>query len=604
MNYYNIDQWSDENFLIEDGLLKINYANKPSLLEIIKKVRKNGLRGPLLLRFPHLILKQIKSIYYHFNRSIKENNYNANFFAVFPLKVNQFPIFIKHILEYGKEFNYGLEAGSKAELVLAISLSSKSSPITVNGFKDKEMINLCFIASAMGHNISIIIEGLDELRLIIDIAKNTKTKLPFIGIRVRLHSSGDGVWAKSGGINSKFGLSSTELIGSLKLLRKNGLIKQFRMIHFHIGSQMSDIAPIKKALREVGNIYADLRKMGASFLDSINLGGGLAVEYGQNNSCLDRNYTIEEFSNDVVFLLKEISEKKGVKSPHIYTESGRFIAANHAVLVAPVLELFSSDYHYDNLDLKENNPPLVDELFDLYNSINEKNAMEYLHDALDHRESLFTLFDLSYIDLIDRSNMEILVHLIIKKVLILTKNRNTPELKKLQNHLQERYLVNISLFQSMPDFWAIEQKFPILPLSYLNQKPTRSASIWDITCDSDGEIGFNNKNPLYLHDINLDKEDYFLAFFLQGAYQETLGMKHNLFDKPSEVSIIFNEESYQITDLKESNTLMDIIESIGYDSRIIKNNLDKKIKKYNLSKELSNALNDYLNQNTYLRTEV
>ncbi len=606
MKDFGIDIWANNNFIIEDGLIKLNYKSKPSILNIVKEIRKNNSKGPILLIFPHLIKKQIKSLYTNFNEAIKENNYKGSFNAVFPLKVNQFPHAVNAVVNEGKEYNYGLEAGSKAELVLAMLKTTIGSNITVNGFKDKEMITLCFIASQSGHNITITIEGINELQTIIEVAQERSLKIPNIGIRVRLHSSGSGTWAKSGGMDAKFGLTATEIIGAIKLLKDSQLINKLSMIHFHIGSQMEDIAPIKKALREAGNIYAELRKMGASSLENINIGGGLAVEYDQYSHGKSRNYSIEEFSSSVVFLLGEIMDAKNVKHPNIFTESGRFIVASHAVLITPVLELFSHDYHEGLLSFKKINPPLINELIDLNALLNNSNCIEYLHDALDHIESLFTLFDLGYIDLQDRSNGEILSHLIIKKALYLKSAHHTNELEQLQVKLQEKYLINASIFQSLPDYWGLNQNFPVMPLHHLETTAQRGASLWDITCDSDGEIGFNPDKPLYLHDIDLDKEEYFLGFFNVGAYQETLGMNHNLFTHPSEYTIEINEDNYTITNEIESQNILKILSSIGYDEMMI----IKKLKDNLLNSDFSDKkekndtlllLETYVKQNGYLR---
>ena len=290
MDIFGLDIWAENNFKEHHGLLKVNYKSSPALLDITEKVRQDGTRGPILLRFPHLIKKQIENLYFHFDNAIKENYYTGSFNAVFPLKVNQFPSLIEATLTQGKKYNYGLEAGSKAELILAIAKSTLETPITVNGFKDKEMISLGFMAAHSGHNITIIIEGINELETILEITKETRLKTPKIGIRVRLHSGGSGSWAKSGGIDAKFGLTSTEIIEAIKLLKEHHLIEHLEMIHFHIGSQMIDIAPLKKALREVGNIYGELKKMGAKHLKNVNIGGGVAVGYSQHKNDFQRNY--------------------------------------------------------------------------------------------------------------------------------------------------------------------------------------------------------------------------------------------------------------------------------------------------------------------------
>lgn len=610
---YGIDIWSENNFIIQGSTVNVNHKSRPSLLEITQTVRNKGYKGPLLLRFPHLIKKQIHTLYSEFNRAKREFEYEGEFQAVFPLKVNQYPNFVNALMEVSEAYNYGLEAGSKAELIIALTHTPLGAPITVNGFKDKEMISLCFIAAYMGHNITVTIEGVGELETIIDVHQefNADTQTPVapkIGLRIRLHSSGIGIWAKSGGYSSKFGLTSTELLEAYDLLKANNILNNLWMVHFHIGSQMGEIGPLKKALREVGNIYADLKNRGATSLHAINIGGGLAVEYAQHPNHQEINYSLREFANDVVFLMKDIAKRKGVDEPHIFTESGRFIASSHAVLITPVLELFSQEYHERGLRLKEENPPLIQELYDLWGSLNRSNAREYLHDTLDHMESLLTLFDLGYIDLEDRSNTEILVNLIIKKAIVLLNDEDTHELQRIQDRIQERYLVNFSMFQSVPDFWGLGQDFPVMPIDKLDTKPTNPATIWDITCDSDGELPFNREKPLYLHDIDLDDDEYFLAFFLTGAYQEVLGMQHNLFTHPTEVVVRFDEKGhYELDDLIEAQNLMDVLEDMDYDKNLIDKKLKYMIEESNLltpskKRDILGKLYLYLSENSYLKT--
>ncbi len=605
---YGLDIWGDNNFFIDSGKLKINYGNQPSLIEIVEDIEEKGIKGPILIRFPHLIRKQIHSLYSNFNKAIKNFDYKGKFNAVFPLKVNQFPSFVKPLIEVSKKYNYGLEAGSKAELILAMAYNHKNSPITINGFKDKDMIRLAFIAGFMGYKVVITIEGLNELESIIEVSKEYK-KIPiFIGIRIRLHTSGVGIWAKSGGIESKFGLSSTEIISAITKLKENSMLDKLKMIHFHIGSQINDISPLKKALREAGNIYADLIKLGANNLNAINIGGGLAIEYSQWEDLKDKNYSIEEFSNDVVYLLKDISIKKSVPMPDIFTESGRFIASPSTVLITPVIELFSQEYSEKNLQLKEKNPDLVEELVDLYKTINESNYIEYFHDALDHFESLLTLFDLGFIDLIDRSNSEILVNLIIKKSINFAsiKGFKNKDLKAINEKTQEKYLANFSIFQSLPDFWGLGQRFPIMPITKLNISANRSATIWDITCDSDGEIPFSKTKPLYLHDIDLKKENYYLGFFLVGAYQEILGMKHNLFSYINEAIINFDSDgNYKIDFLEQTQKIRDILIDLDYDideiENLLKNKIEKNISSLQEQKDILGELLLLINDMVYLK---
>jgi len=596
LNNYGLDIWGDDNFIIQDGVVKLNISPYPAVVDIVKELRAEGNKCPLLLRFPHITQKQISKLYTTFNDTIKEYDYKASFKALFPLKVNQNPNFLLPLLKNSEELNYGLEAGSKAELILAMAYNNKNAPITVNGFKDKEIITLGFIAKQQGHNITLTIEGINELKTIIEVYNELNLPCPNIGLRVRLHSSGDGIWAKSGGINSKFGLSATEILDAFELVKEYNMLESLTMIHFHIGSSMSNISPLKKALKESGHIYAQLKQLGANNLKAINIGGGLAIEYSQFQS--KKQYSLAEFCSDVVFTLKDIAQKNDVEEPDIYTESGRFIAAPNTILITPVLELFSSDYDENSLRPKEVNPEIIKELYSLYNEIKVKTAREYMHDSLDHLESILTLFDLGYVDLQDRSNAEVLTHLIIKKAIQLLEFKDYTELKNIEQKIQEKYLLNFSIFQSLPDFWGIGQNFPVMPLTKLNTIPTRSSTLWDITCDSDGEIPFNPKEPLYLHDVDLEKEEYFLGFFLVGAYQDILGMKHNLFTSPTEVNIDFEKDKYKLSSLIKSQKTLDIFEDLDYDIEDLQNRLFSKIQDENLK----DILNNYLNDNGYLKT--
>jgi arginine decarboxylase len=605
MQDYGLKIWADDNFIIKDDKLSINHKSSPALFDVITKIREDGVRGPLLLRFPHLIKKQLDSLYKNFQRASDELSYKARFQAVFPLKVNQFPNFLDSLLKVSKDYNYGLEAGSKAELLLAMYKVNENTPILVNGFKDRELIKMAFLSAKLNQDITLTIEGINELISIIEVAKDEAGSMPKIAVRIKLHSSGEGIWAKSGGSNSKFGLTSTELLEAIELMKKHNLIDKFHMIHFHIGSQITSIAPLKKALKEAGHIYSDLINLGAVNLDTINLGGGLAVEYSQKSQSI--NYSLSEYANDVVFMLQNISKNKGVDEPNIIIESGRFVAASHAMLIAPVFELFSQEYSQSALKLKESNPPLIEELVELHADIHRSNAREFLHDSFDHLNSIFTLFDLGYVDLIDRSNAEILVNLIMKRSISLLKNQNLDKLLGMRDQIQEKYLINFSLFQSMADFWGLKQHFPVMPLSKLDEKPTHAANLWDITCDSDGEISFDSNEPLYLHSVDLDEEDYFLGFFLVGAYQEVLGMKHNLFAHPNEATIIIDDDGYDIKNLKDSPSIISILDDLDYDIKNLKIYLNDLIKSSqhiddkNLTKT-KKLLEKLINENGYLKT--
>ncbi|MEA3353335.1 MAG: biosynthetic arginine decarboxylase [Campylobacterota bacterium] len=596
MNNYGIDIWGDDNFIIDNDKVRINYANKPTILELIEQTKDEGNSGPLILRFPHITKKQIETLYSTFNKAIESYKYDSSFYAVFPLKVNQLPNYLLPMLKNSTHLNYGLEAGSKAELLLAMAYNNPDSPITVNGFKDKQMITLGFIAASQGHDITLTIEGLNELKTIIELHKELDLPCPSVGLRVRLHSYGSGTWAKSGGINSKFGLSSLEILEAFEILKKNDLSHILRMIHFHIGSSMESITPLKKALKESGHIYVELKKMGADNLNAVNIGGGLALEYSQYEK--KRQYSLKEFASDVIFTLKEISSKNNVEPPNIFTESGRFISAPSSILITPVLELFSSEYNESNLKLKDINPPIIEEMHALYKDITKEHAKEYMHDSLEHLESILTLFDLGYVDLKDRSNAEVLTHLIIKKAINLKSNDDDKELQRLDDKIQEKYLLNFSIFQSLPDFWGIDQEFPTMPITHLDKKATRSANLWDITCDSDGEIPFKASQPLYLHEIDLNEQDYYIGFFLVGAYQDILGMKHNLFSSPSQINITFDENGVNFENFIKSQSIIDIFEDLDYNPQEILHNLYDKIE----NKQLRDILSEQLNDNSYLKT--
>jgi len=604
---YGLKYWSQDNFIVDSGVVKINIGAKPSILKIVESAREKGLNSPILIRFPHLIDEKMNQLYSTFHKIMKIENYKGGFQAVFPLKVNQYSGFLNEFIRYAPKYNYGVEAGSKAELLLAIAVNKHKAPITVNGFKDKEMIELGFLATQLGHNLTLIIESLSELKDIIDISEKF-SQMPNIGIRIRLYSYGSGTWAKSGGIDSKFGLTATELIQALILLKREKFIVNFKMLHFHIGSQINSIYTVQKALREVGQIYTELKKMGADNLNKINIGGGLGVDYSQHKNSKNRNYTTEEFVSTIVKLIKEVTDEKGISNPIIYTEFGRFISANHSVLVTSVLELFSQDYCEKHLALKEYNPKIVKVLKKIYQKIDiqlgHNGIIELLHETTEHLDSIETLFELGYLDLQDRANIEILGNIIIKKILTIVDKKDIVEYDSLLHKIEERYLINLSIFQSMPDFWGLNQNFPIMPIHHLDKKAVRPASLWDITCDSDGEIDFDEKSPLFLHDINLKERPYYLGFFLLGAYQDILGMKHNLFEKPNEIIVDVTESGFNIRDEVESKSISNILDSVGYNRKNLYHKFKGQIDVLDISEsekgDVFNKIYNYFEKTNYL----
>ncbi len=609
---YGLQYWSRGNFIVEDGLVKVNYKSAPSLLEIVEKAEKMGLTTPILIRLPHLIDRQMRKLYDTFNNIMEKEKYGGSFQAVFPLKVNQYSGFLNEFMRYAPKYNYGVEAGSKAELLLAIATNVHKAPITINGFKDREMIELAFLATQIEHNVTLIIESLNELQNILDTAKSFPVA-PNIGIRIRLYSYGSGRWAKSGGIDSKFGLTAAEIIQALALLKQAKLLQNFKMLHFHIGSQIGSIYTVQKALREVGQIYTELKKMGAKDLNKLNIGGGLGVDYGQHKASNDRNYTTEEFVSTVVKIIKEVTDEKNIENPIIYTEFGRFISAHHSLLVTSVLELYSQDYCEKHLTLKDkNNPKIIKVLKKIYKKIDKKlgdnGILELLHETTEHLDSIETLFELGYLDLEDRANIEILGQMIIKKILTIIDRQEIFEYVALLHKIEERYLINFSVFQSMPDYWGLNQKFPIMPIHHLDKKAVRPASIWDITCDSDGEIEFDEQAPLFLHDIDLKKKPYYIGFFLLGAYQDILGMKHNLFDRPTELIVDIDEDGFKIRNEEKSKSIIAILDSIGFNRENIfskfKNQINSLNSRSSQEKDvIFQKINDYFDKDNYLKTD-
>ncbi|MBF0471594.1 MAG: biosynthetic arginine decarboxylase [Gammaproteobacteria bacterium] len=595
---YGINLWSRGYFTIRDGELVVNHRSSPALNSILHQIQQQGHHGPAILRFPHIIQSQIEQLHRTFATAIETYRYEGKFRAVFPMKVNQFPEVLRSVIALGTPYRHGLEAGSKAELILAMALTPYGHPIKVNGFKDEEIIRLGFFAAKQGHDITLTIEGIEELQMIIAISATLPATAPRpkIGIRLRLHSRSGGHWIRSSGFNSKFGLTSPELIEAIELLRTSALLPKLTMLHFHVGSQQKDITPFKRALKEAANVYADLKRIGATALSSINIGGGLPIEYGQQSNELRSNYSLQEFANDVVFLLKEVMENKGVETPDIISESGRFLVAHHAVCITQVLELFSQEFNKRILRMKESNPPLVQELYELAKSINRSNCVEFLHDALDHQESLMTLFNLGYIDLHDRANAEILVQQIIKQTLALHDNLPGADLECMQEQLKEYYLLNSSFFQSLPDNWGLDERFPVIPLTGLNIRPSRSVSLWDITCDSDGEISFDPKAPLYFPAIQLDQGAHHLAFCNVGAYQETLGMRHNLFAHPSEFTVEIDDHGFTITHSEATESVAATLSNLGYDRTAILQGLEAE-----RDPEALHWLRQLLNRGGYLR---
>ncbi len=576
---YSINGWGLNYFSInEKGHLTVTpkkEAVSVDLKELIDELQVRDVSAPLLIRFPDILDNRIEKISNCFKVAAEEYGYTAQNFIIYPIKVNQMRPVVEEIVSHGKKFNIGLEAGSKPELhaVLSIDVDVKSL-IICNGYKDEDYIELALLAQKMGKNVFIVIEKLNELKLVASISKRLKVT-PNIGIRIKLASSGSGKWEESGGDVSKFGLNSSELLDALDFLEKSKLRSCLRLIHFHIGSQVTKIRRIKNALREASQFYVQLCAMGYN-IDFVDIGGGLGVDYDGTRSPStgsSMNYSIQEYVNDSISTLVDVCEKNNLPQPNIITESGRSLAAHHSVLVFEVLETSSAPEWKDDEDLKTDDHELVAELFKLWENINQPRLLETWHDALQIREEALDLFSLGMLDLKTRAQVERLFWSIARDVYAMAEEiKHSPEeLRKISKLLSDKYFCNFSLFQSLPDSWAIDQIFPIVPISRLDERPDRNATLQDITCDSDGKIDnfISTRNFSYhlpVHELK-SKEPYYIGVFLVGAYQEILGDLHNLFGDTNAVHVKVYEKDYEIEKVIDGESVAEVLEYVQYNPK-------------------------------------
>jgi len=532
---YNINGWGLNYFSINDkGHVAVTpKAGGPSidLKELMEELQLRDVEAPVLLRFPDILDNRIEKISHCFELAAKEYGYTSKNFIIYPIKVNQMRPVVEEIVSHGNKFNIGLEAGSKPELhaVLSIDIDDEAM-IICNGYKDESYIELALLAQKMGKRIYLVVEKLMELRNIAKLARKMNIR-PNIGIRIKLASSGSGKWEESGGDVSKFGVNSSELLEALEILEDYQMKDCLQLIHFHIGSQVTNIRRIKTALKEASQFYVQLQNMGYS-INFVDIGGGLGVDYDGTRSATSgnsMNYSIQEYVNDAVSSIVDACEKNNLRQPNIITESGRSLTAHHSVLVFEALASTHLPAFDENEEIKEDAHELVKELYDLWENLNQPRLLETWHDAVQCREDALGLFNLGLIDLRTRAQVERLFWSIAREVYAMAEaTKHAPdELKKIAKMLPDKYFCNFSLFQSLPDSWAIDQIFPIVPISRLNEQPTKSATIQDITCDSDGKIDnfISTRNFSYhlpVHELN-NKEPYYLGVFLVGAYQEILG---------------------------------------------------------------------------------
>ncbi|MDE6544272.1 MAG: biosynthetic arginine decarboxylase [Muribaculaceae bacterium] len=576
-NYFSINQKGHVIVTPKEGCASVD------LKEVMDELQVRDITAPVLLRFPDILNNRVLKISSCFKQAAAEYGYTGQNYIIYPIKVNQMRPVVEEIVSHGKKFNIGLEAGSKPELhaVLATNIVDDAL-IICNGYKDENYIELALLAQKMGRRIYLVVEKLNELRLIADIAKRLKI-VPNIGIRIKLSSSGSGKWEESGGDQSKFGLNSSELLEALDFLVKRDMMECLKLIHFHIGSQITKIRRIKNALREATQFYVQLSKMGFN-ISFVDIGGGLGVDYDGTRSSSSEssmNYSIQEYANDAISALVDVCGKNNLPMPDIVTESGRSLTAHHSVLIFDVMETTSLPFWKDSDEVGPEEHELVRELYQIWDKLDQPRIFESWHDALQIREEALDLFSLGMLDLRTRAIMEKLFWSIAREVGEIAQSMKHPpeELRKISKMLPDKYFCNFSLFQSLPDSWAIDQIFPIIPIQRLDEKPTRTATLQDITCDSDGKIANfispsgGTANSVPVHPLR-SGEHYYLGVFLVGAYQEILGDMHNLFGDTNAVHISVYKDRYEIDQVIDGETVAEVLDYVQFNPKKLVRNVE------------------------------
>ena len=588
---YNIGGWGINYFGInEKGHVYVTPCKddvRVDLKELVSDLAERDITAPVLVRFPDILDNRIEKTSACFNQAAKQYDFKGEHFIIYPIKVNQMRPVVEEIISHGKKYNLGHEAGSKPELhaVLATNMDSDSL-IICNGHKDQNFIELALLAQKMGKCVFLVVEKLPELEIIARTAEKLGVR-PNLGIRIKLAASGAGKWEESGGDVSKFGLNSSELLEALEMLKEMGMSDCLKLMHFHIGSQIPKIRRISTALSEAAQFYVQLHQMGFDnkFVDC---GGGLGVDYDgtrSSNSESSVNYSIQEYVNDCVYTLVEAANRNNIPHPNIITEGGRSLTAHHSVLILDVLESVTLPSMDEDFEAAPDDHQLVRDLSEIWDKLSSRSMLEDLHDAEDIREEALDLFRHGIIDLRTRAQIESLFWSVLRDINDLTHHqKHVPdELRKLDKLLADKYFCNFSLFQSLPDSWALDQLFPIMPIERLDERPTRMATLQDITCDSDGKItnyvnSANLTNYLPLHPIRKG-EHYYIGVFLVGAYQEILGNMHNLFGDTNAVHVSVVGNSYKIEKTIDGETVADVLEYVQYDPKRLVRRLEAWVSK-------------------------
>ncbi|OGS00698.1 MAG: arginine decarboxylase [Elusimicrobia bacterium RBG_16_66_12] len=574
---YNLQGWGLNYFAINAKGHVVVQPKKVAegaidVMDVIEDVSSRNIKMPVLIRFQDILRRRVALINESFAAAIAEHGYGGRYFGVYPIKVNQLREVVEEIGDAGRPFQFGLEAGSKGELLAVLALNPSEALTIVNGYKDESMMRLAALGLKIGRKVVVVIEKLSELELLLSAAREGGVK-PLIGLRVKLQTQGSGKWRSSSGHFAKFGLTTPEILGVVETLKAEGLSDCLKLVHFHVGSQVCDIRTIKDAVKEGARYYAKLRKMGLG-VEYLDCGGGLGVDYDGTHTAVDSsmNYSLREYVADVVYSVQEVCKQEKVPEPHLVTESGRSMVAHHALLVANIFGAIETGT--SPVDLREgaDEHQVVRELREALKDLTPKNIAESFHDGQQHLEEAFSLFKLGYLGLEDKAKVENLYWKLCLEIgKLLPKAKFVSEdLLEMQKALNDQYLCNFSVFQSLPDSWAINQIFPIMPLHRLAEEPLRRASVVDITCDSDGKItnfAAHRKAGGTLPVHALDGSPYYLGFFLMGAYQATMGDIHNLFGRVNEVHVFKDEDEpkgYYIEETIQGQTIRDVLSQIQY----------------------------------------
>ncbi len=588
---YLIDRWGSGYFGVnEEGNLTVAPLQSKGaaipIHEVVQEALGQGLKTPMLIRFQDLLRHRVEHLNGAFNSAIAENRFTGNYRGVFPIKVNQLREVVEEILDAGKPFNYGVEVGSKPEIFAGLAVhDNRDSLIICNGYKDDAFIRMAMIGRKLGKKVILVVEKLSEIRAIVKIAAEMNVE-PQIGMRVRLLSKGAGKWATSGGEHAKFGLSTSEILEAIEILRQAGVEQSFKLLHFHIGSQIPDILTIKRAVREAARYYAKLHKMGHR-LEYLDVGGGLAIDYDGSRSTFhsSMNYTVQEYANDIVYNIMDVCDEEKVPHPDIVSESGRAIVAHHSVLVVEAFGAIEKTPVEEAISIPGEHHKLVQDLIYIEGHLTQRNLTESWHDLIQIKEQSQTMFELGILDLDVRAGVELLfwriAETIQKRAMQLAPEDRPEELALLPTELADQHICNFSVFQSLLDHWALGQLFPIVPIHRLNEEPLSESTLVDITCDSDGKVSkfidINDvRDTLRLHEIRAG-EPYYLGIFLTGAYQDIMGDIHNLFGRVNEVHVFLDEDEdsgYYIEETIPGNTISEVLALTQYDT----NDLAKKMK--------------------------